>query len=134
MQTLTWTDLASRERMSLILWLENIHIFSLIIIKNTHISFSLILAGILHAGKKRFLGTLAVRFVCRMHSTFYCKSSHSACAQRMRTGKPSNFSRENISSLHRRVPYRISIFYVNQQASMLNFARGQTSADDTCVY
>ena len=61
-------------RMSFILWWENIHIFFLIIIKHihthTHISFSVILAGILRAGKKHFLGNLAVRFVCRMRSTF----------------------------------------------------------------
>ena len=57
-----------RKRMSLILWLEIIHIYFLIIIK--HISFSVILAGILRAGKKHFLGNLAVRFVCRMRSTF----------------------------------------------------------------
>ena len=30
----------------------------------THISFSVILAGILRAGKKHFFGNLAVRFVC----------------------------------------------------------------------
>ena len=36
---------------------------------HTHISFSVILAGILRAGKKHFLGNLAVRFVCRMRST-----------------------------------------------------------------
>ena len=47
----------------------SIYIF-LIIIKHTHISFSVILAGILRAGKKHFLGNLAVRFVCRMHSNF----------------------------------------------------------------
>ena len=43
--------------------------------RHTHISFSVILAGILRAGKKHFLGNLAVRFVCRMRST--------ACAQRI---------------------------------------------------
>ena len=37
---------------------------------HTHISFSVLLAGILHAGKMHFLGDLAVRFVCRMRSTF----------------------------------------------------------------
>ena len=37
---------------------------------HTHISFCVILAGILRAGKKHFLGNLAVRFVCRMRSTF----------------------------------------------------------------
>ena len=36
---------------------------------HTHISFSVILAGILRAGIKHFLGNLAVRFVCRMRST-----------------------------------------------------------------
>ena len=36
---------------------------------HTHISFSVILGGILRAGKKHFLGNLAVRFVCRMRST-----------------------------------------------------------------
>ena len=49
----------------------SVYIF-LIIIKHTHthISFSVILAGILRAVKKHFLGNLAVRFVCRMRSTF----------------------------------------------------------------
>ena len=47
---------------------------------------------------------------------------------------PSNFSRENISCLPRRVLYHVSIFYVNQTDSVLNFARGQIPADDTCVY
>ena len=42
----------------------------LIIIKHTHIPFCIILAGILSVGKKHFLGNLAVRFVCRMRSTF----------------------------------------------------------------
>ena len=37
---------------------------------HTHISYSVILAGILRAGKKHFLGNLAGRFVCRMRSTF----------------------------------------------------------------
>ena len=36
---------------------------------HTHISFSVILAGILRAGKKQFLGDLAARFVCRMRSS-----------------------------------------------------------------
>ena len=57
-----------RKRMSLILWWEIINIYFLIIIK--HISFNVILAGILRAVKKHFLGNLAVRFVCRMRSTF----------------------------------------------------------------
>ena len=56
-----------RKRMSLILWWEIIKIYFLIFIK--HISFSVILTGILRAGKKHFLGNLAVRFVCRMRST-----------------------------------------------------------------
>ena len=93
---------------------------------HTHISFSVILAGILRAGKKHFLGNLAVRFVCRMHSTFANRC--------MRSANPSNFSRENISCLPRRVLYHVSIFYVNQTDSVLNFARGQTPADDSCVY
>ena len=61
-----------RKGVSLILWWENIHIYFLIIIKDTHthICFCVILAGILRAGKKHFLGNLAVRFVCRMRSTF----------------------------------------------------------------
>ena len=60
-----------RKRMSLILWWENIHIYFFNYYKtHTHISFSIILAGILHAGEKHFLGNLAVRFVCRMRSTF----------------------------------------------------------------
>ena len=52
----------------------------------------------------------------------------------MRSANPSFFSKENISCLPRRVLYHISIFYVNQTNSVLNFARGQTPADDTCVY
>ena len=46
-----------RKRMSLILWL-------IIIIIHTHISVSVILAGIIRGGKKHFLGNLAVRLVC----------------------------------------------------------------------
>ena len=54
------------------------NISCLIIIRHTHtnththqhISFRVILAGILRAGKKHYLGDLAVRFVCRMRSTF----------------------------------------------------------------
>ena len=43
----------------------NIHIYIFNYYKtHTHISFSVILAGILRAGKKHFLGNLAVRFVC----------------------------------------------------------------------
>ena len=57
--------------MSLILWWENIHIYFFNYYKtHTHISFSVILAGILRAGKRHFSGNLAVRFVCRMRSTF----------------------------------------------------------------
>ena len=57
--------------MSLSLRWENIHIYIFNYYKTrTHISFSVILAGILRAGKKHFLGNLAVRFVCRMRSTF----------------------------------------------------------------
>ena len=60
-----------RKRMSLILWWEIIQNISFNYYKtHTHISFSVILAGILRAGKKHFLGNLAVRFVCRMRSTF----------------------------------------------------------------
>ena len=60
-----------RKRMSLILWWENIHIYFFNYYKtHIHISFSVILAGILRAGKKHFLGNLAVRFVRRMRSTF----------------------------------------------------------------
>ena len=55
-----------RKRMSLILWWEIIHIYFLIIITRIRV----ILAGILRAGKKHFLGNLAVTFVCRMRSTF----------------------------------------------------------------
>ena len=62
-QTLTWTDLAVREFEcekgcdgKRFVCLFNYY---------THISFSLILAGILRAGKTRFLGNQAV---CRMHS------------------------------------------------------------------
>ena len=55
--------------------------------KHTHIHFlqrkSVIVAGILRAGKKHFLGNVAVRFVCRM------RSSHSACAQRIPHQLPS---------------------------------------------
>ena len=74
--------------MSLILCWENIHIYFLNYYKtNTHISFSVILAGILRAGKKHFLGNLAVRFVCQiMRSSFANRRmAHalSACAQRI---------------------------------------------------
>ena len=62
-----------RKRVSLILWWENIYIYIFFFFNyyktHTHISFSVILAGILRAGKKHFLGNLAVRFVCRMRST-----------------------------------------------------------------
>ena len=108
--------------MSLILWWEIINIYFLIIIKR--ISFSVILAGILRAGKKHFLGNLAVRFVCRM------RSSHSACAQRIPLifrGKTSAAFPDGSSTTYR-------FFYVNQTDSVLNFARGQIPADDTCVY
>ena len=44
--------------------------FLIIIKKHPHISLSLILAGILHAGKKSFMSNLAVKFVCQMHSIF----------------------------------------------------------------
>ena len=52
----------------------------------------------------------------------------------MRIANPAKFSREKSAALPRRVLYHVSIFYVNQTDSMLNFARGQTWADDTCVY
>ena len=72
-----------RKRMSLILWWENIqiYIFFNYYKTHTHISFSEILAGILRAGKKHFLGNLAVRFVYRMRSTFAIIAC--ACAQRI---------------------------------------------------
>ena len=52
-----------RKRMSLILWWENIHIYFFFNYykKHTHISLSVILAGILRAGKKHCLGNLVVR-------------------------------------------------------------------------
>ena len=91
----------------------------------TRISFSLILAGILRAGKTRFLGT-------RLYAE--CtpqKWSHSAYAQRIGLvfrGKTSAGAYlDGSSTMHR-------FFYVNQTDSVLNFARGQTLADDTCVY
>ena len=109
--------------MSLILWREiSIHIF-LIIIQHTHTSFSVILAGILRAGKKHFLGNLAVRFVCRMRSTFPDRRIAHALSVSL------YFFAGNADGL-----YHILIFYVNQTDSVLNFARGQTPADDTCVY
>ena len=104
------------------------------LIKNkikTHISFSLILAGILCAGKKSFLGNLAIMSVCRMPSIFYChKSSLSACAQRINL----SFRGKTLAAQPRQVLYQVSIFYAKQMDRVLNFARGQTSADDTCVY
>ena len=119
-----------RKRVSLILLWDNshIHFFSIIIKKHTHISFSVILAGILRAGKKHFLGNLVVRLDAE------CALLSQIVAWRMHSANPSNFSRENISCLPRRVFYHVSIFYVNQTDSVLNFARGQTPADDTCVY
>ena len=112
--------------MSLILWWE-ISIYNfLIIIKhtNTHISFSVILAGILHAGKKHFLGILAIRFVCRMRSTFANRRIAHALSESLYF-----FRGKTQTAL-----YHVLIFYVNQTDSALNFARGQTPADDTCVY
>ena len=58
------------------------------------------------------------------------KSSHSACAQRIRLifrGKTSAAFPDGFSTTY-------WFFYVNQTDSVLNFARGQTPADDTCVY
>ena len=77
MQTLTWfpesLNVNVKKSLSFILRWENIHIYRFFNYNekntHTHISFSLILADILRAGKKRFLGDLAVWFVCRMHYT-----------------------------------------------------------------
>ena len=62
-QTLTWTDLLpeclnEKQDESHLVVGKYPYIFFLIIIKHTHISFSVILAGILRAGKKHFLGNL----------------------------------------------------------------------------
>ena len=90
----------------------------------THISFSVISAGILRAGKKHFLGNLAVRFVCRMHSTFTNR----------RSANPSIFRGKTSAALPDGSSTTYRYFFVNQTDSVLNFARGQTPADDTCVY
>ena len=79
----------------------------------------------LHAGKTRFLGD---RAVCQMRATR--KWSHRACAQRIDLV----FRGKTSADQRRPVLYLVSIFYVNQTDSVLNFARGQTLADDTCVY
>ena len=55
---------------------------------------------------------------------------HSAWAQR--TGLV--FRGKTSADLPRWVLYLVSIFCVNQTDSVLNFTRGQTSADYTCVY
>ena len=101
--------------MSLILWWEIIHIFFNYYKTHTHVSFSVILAGILRAGKKHFMGNLAVRFVCRMRSTFANRRIAHALSESLK------FSRE--------IPDGTS-----KTDSVLNFARGQTPADDACVY
>ena len=112
--------------MCLILWWENIHIYFFNCNKtHTHISFSVIFAGILRA-----VGNLAVRFVCRMRSTFANRRIAHALSESLPLifrGKTSAAFPDGSS-----IP-RID-FYVNQTDSVLNFARGHTPADDTCVY
>ena len=114
-----------RKRISLILWWENIPIYFFDYYKtHTHICFSVKLAGILRVGKKHFLGNLAVRFVCRMRSTF-AMSSHSACAQRI----PIIFfaGKHQLPSQTGPLPH---IDFLCKP----DFARGQSPADDKCVY
>ena len=95
---------------------KDLYFFLLIIIKKIPTQYWL--------GKTRFLGNQAV---CRMR---FVSGSHSACAQW--TGLV--FCGKTSAGLPRRVLHLVSIFCVNQTDSVLNFARGQTSADDTCVY
>ena len=61
---------------------------------------------------------------------------YAECAlQKMVTWRTANRPSEKTSAdLRRRVLYHVSIFYVNQTNSVLNFTRGQNSADDTYVY
>ena len=70
MQTLTWLPECLNERKdeSHLVMGNYPYIFFNYYKTHTHISFSVILAGILRAGKKHFLGNLAVRFVYRMRS------------------------------------------------------------------
>ena len=74
MQTLTWLPECLNEKKDefhlVVGKYPYIYIYFNYYKTRTHISFSVILAGILRAGKKHFLGNLAVRFVCRMPSTF----------------------------------------------------------------
>ena len=63
-------------------------------------------------------------FVCRMRSIIR-RIAHAA----MPKANPNNSLREISAALLPRIN-----FFVNQMDSVLNFARGQTSADDTCVY
>ena len=63
------------------------------------------------------------------NALYFRKSSHSACAQRIPLifrGKTSDAFLDRSSTTDR-------FFYVNQTDSVLNFARGQTPADDTCI-
>ena len=72
MQTLTWLleCLNEKKDESHLVMGKYPYIFFNYYRTHTHISYSVILAGILRAGKKHFVGNLAVRFVCRMRSTF----------------------------------------------------------------
>ena len=97
--------------------------------KKKKTSFSLILAGILRAGKRRFLENLAVRFF--MSNALYPrKSLRSACTIK---GIRLIFCGKTSAAF----PDRSSIppidFYVNQTDRVLNFPRGHTSADDVCI-
>ena len=71
MQTLTWLPECLNEKKdeSHLVVGKYQYIFFNYYKPHTHISFSIILAGIIQAGKKHFLGNLAVRFVCRIRST-----------------------------------------------------------------
>ena len=96
--------------MSLILWWKIINIYFLIIIK--HISFSVILASILRAGKKHFLGNLAVRFVCRMRSTF----ANRRIAHALSESRLFFAGKHQLPSQTGPLP-RIDFFYVNQRSN-----------------
>ena len=64
------------------------------------------------------------------NALYFRKSSHSACAERIPLifrGKTSAAFPDGSSTTY-------WFFFVNQTDSVLNFARGQTPADDTCVY
>ena len=116
MQTLTWTDLLpeclneKKDESHLVVG-KYPYIFFFIIIKHT-----------------RNIGQVKITSweICMPNALYFRKSSHSACAQRV----PPFFRGKTSAAF----PDHVSIYYVNQTESVLNFARGQTPAGDTCVF